>query len=345
MSKQGKSWRTSTVVRTLLVATLCGTTATGVYQAVSRYDDNHSSTSASSSSSTTPTESATPFTSAEAGSCLTWTPGGNGAVEELEHVDCAVEHRFEVSTVAALDKNEFGPGANRPDANRQAQIRQQMCQDPTVKYLEDRYDPKGRFSISAILPPADKWKAGDRTVVCGLQIADRTGIPQPYTGRVADQDQARTFQPGTCTTVDNSQQVIPVNCADPHQIEHTKVVDLDKLFPGEVPTVEEQDKKLAEVCHDAAVEFVGGDDKLTKTTLQPYWGVLAPERINGGSHSINCGLVKGKGSGEFAALAGSAKDYLTIDGQPPQSPKPDDKKKDQAPPPPAPVPVAPRPGD
>src|SRR5690625_7160803 len=90
----------------------------------------------------------------------------------------------------------FGPEAEIPDLTRQAQVREELCQGTTLNYLDGQFDPAGKYSIAPILPPADAWANGDRTMLCGLQTTNEEGIPQRTEGRVSEVDQANIAQPG-----------------------------------------------------------------------------------------------------------------------------------------------------
>lgn len=80
---------------------------------------------------------------------------------------------------------------------RQAQLREELCQGSTFNYLDGQYDPAGKYSIAPILPPADAWANGDRTMLCGLQTTDEEGIPQQTEGRVSEVDQANIASPAS----------------------------------------------------------------------------------------------------------------------------------------------------
>lgn len=332
------SWRSATAVRTALVAALVGAVGVGsysyVYETISGEAFSLGTTPVTSGEETSetaspsPTVDAAPFTTADAGTCLTWEVSDQGDLEDFERTSCEGPHRFEVSTredLATYPASEFGTDAPRPDITRQAQLREELCQTPTVRYLDGRYDPAGRYSIASILPPEEKWEAGDRTLLCGVQATDAEGNVVETEGYVAQQDQARTVEPGTCVSVGGAEQLFPVDCAEPHQLEATAVVDLLEVFPEEDPSVEQQDEHLQEVCTDAAIDYLGDEEALYQSTLQPYWIPLQPASWAGGSHSTNCFLTHATEEGGFSELVGSATDGtegFTIDGEaPPPQPE------------------------
>ena len=321
--------RSAAAVRTGLVAAMAAAVAVGSYGYFSAAPDggstsgNTTGTGPSTSGNGETTAAAAPFTTADAGSCLTWDIAADGTVSSFQQADCVEEHRFEVSArenLATYPSSEFGANASMPDLTRQAQLRQELCLSPTLRYLNGRFDPGGRYSIAPILPPAEAWAAGDRTMLCGLQSTDLGGTPVLTTGAVAEQDQAVVMEPGSCVYVDESRSLRTVDCAEDHSLETTLIVDLAPVFPEGVPSVEDQDNHLRDVCTDAAIDYLGEEENLYQSTLQPYWGTLQEGSWAGGSRSVNCSLVFADEEGGFATLNGSARDGregFTINGEPP----------------------------
>ncbi|MBC3178180.1 septum formation family protein [Corynebacterium lujinxingii] len=312
-----------TALRAFLIATLAGTVGAGAYglTADTASDDTH----AEGTSTTAPAtmEAATSFTTADAGSCLTWQVGQDGSISNFEQADCAGEHRFEVSLredLATYPTSEFGPEAPMPNQTRQAQLREELCGAATLRYLDGKYDPAGRYSIAPILPPADAWENGDRTMLCGLQETDRAGEPVLTSGKVADSDQARVFEAGQCVAIDASNTLTAVKCADPHQLEITSQVNLAEHFADRSPSVADQDKYLQDVCTQAAQDYLGGEEQLYRIALRPFWTTQSPASWEGGSRSVNCALMFSRPEGNFANLTGSAtegREHLRIDDAPP----------------------------
>ena len=323
--------RSAAAVRTGLVAALAAAVAVGSYDYFSAATDPGASASGDGTSVSGPSSSAdgdnptgvAPFTTADVGACLTWDIAEDGAVSDFQQADCSAEHRFEVSArenLATYPSSEFGVDAPMPDLTRQAQLREELCHTPTIRYLEGRFDPAGRYSIAPILPPAEAWAAGDRTMLCGVQSTDENGTPVLTVGAAAEQDQAVIAEPGSCVFVDESRSLRTVDCAEDHQLETTSMVDLAPVFPEGTPSIEDQDSHLRDVCYQAAVDYLGGEENLYQSTLQPYWGTLQESSWVGGSRSVNCSLVFADEDGGFATLNGTARDGregFTINGQPP----------------------------
>ena len=310
-------------LRSFLIAALAGSVAAGTYTLAADTSDTGETAASTTETSTAPTEEVAPFTTADAGSCLTWRVGPDGAITGFEQADCAGEHRFEVSLrqdLATYPTAEFGPDAPMPNQTRQAQLREELCGAGTLRYLSGKYDPNGRYSIAPILPPADAWQRGDRTMLCGLQETDRAGEPVLTSGRVADQDQARVFEAGQCVAIDAANTLTDVPCADPHQLEITSQVSLADVFPDSTPTVEDQDSHLEDVCTAAAQDYLGGEENLYQVALSPFWTTQTAAAWEGGSRSVNCALVFSRPEGGFATLTGSAtegREHLRIDDAPP----------------------------
>lgn len=321
--------RSAAAVRTGLVAALAAAVAVGSYGyfSVDTPGDNGNGSTVSSVAEPANGENggngAAPFTTADVGACLTWDIAEDGTVSNFQQASCDGEHRFEISArenLAAYPSSEFGRDASMPDLTRQAQLREELCQTPTLRYLGGRFDPVGRYSIAPILPPAEAWEAGDRTMLCGIQSTDASGVPMLTTGAAAEQDQAVVAQPGQCVYVDDSRSLRTVDCAENHQLETTAIVDLAPVFPEGTPSVEDQDRHLQDACTQAAIDYLGGEENLYRSTLQPYWGTLGQASWIGGSRSVNCSLFHATPEGGFSNLNGTARDGregLLIDGQPP----------------------------
>lgn len=331
MSTTVASWRTAIAVRVTLVAVLAGAIGYGSYALTSQ------SVSEVAEAPAPEDNTAAPFTTADVGACLTWETGEDGTVRQFERTDCEGPHLFEVSAredLGTYPSAEFGADAPRPELTRQAQLREELCQAVTMRYLDGQLDPGGRYSIASILPPQSKWDAGDRTLLCGVQSTDVDGTVLPTQGRAGEQDQARVAEPGTCLRVDSANQTIAVDCAEPHHMEITDTVYLGEHFPEGIPSEQQQDDYLRDRCTDAAMEYLGDEEALYQSTLQPYWGTLPEVSWAGGSRSVNCALVFANEERGFAELAGSARGDFTIDGQAPEEqPERDPIRTPVAPPP------------
>ena len=324
-----KSSLSTSALRTVLVAILAGALGMGTYAASTGFTTSapeeappapHTSNVAADDEDATPS-----FTAADSGACLTWDIGADGAVTGFTETDCNNEHRFEVSSREDLNTyptSEFGPDAPAPNPTRQAQLREELCRTASIRYLNGRYDPSGRYSIAPILPPAEAWEEGDRTMLCGLQETDTDGTPILTVGHAAEQDQARVAEPGTCEVTDEANNLRAIDCAEPHHIEVTGKIDLAPVFPDRTPSAEDQDKHLGAVCAKAAEDYLGGEENLYQSTLQVYWGTIPYQAWDGGSRSVNCGLVSPK-DGKFAPITGTAKDgreAIKVDGHTPKAP-------------------------
>lgn len=326
------AWRSASSIRVVLVAALAAAAFMAAYGVFSG-DSSSSDTAAGESTApsvdgsqaadpSAPDAAAASFTSASAGACVTWDIAPDGTATGFEQTSCDKPHRFEISAredLSAYPTSEFGRNAERPDITRQNALRDELCEAPTVSYLDGKWDPQGRYDIASILPPAASWEKGDRTLLCGLQTTDAAGVPQESTGKVAEVDQAVVAKPGECRKVDESQVVSTVPCTEPHQMETVSVINLAERFPDGYPSDEELDKHLSETCTQDAMDYLGGEENLYQSTLQPFWDALSRESWEGGSRSVNCSLIH-VNRGFFSTVTGSAKDGrdgLMIDGAPP----------------------------
>lgn len=347
------AWRSAAAIRILLVAALAAAAFLGAFA----YFSGNTSTSADGNGDPANPEETdaqvVSFTTADTGSCLTWRHNPQGEVTNFETTSCEDEHRFEVSTredLSTFPTSEFGPDAAMPDVERQNALRDELCQAATVRYLEGKFDPSGKYDIASILPPAAAWEQGDRTMLCGLQTTDINGEPQLTTGKVANVDQALVAEPGTCLALEDNQRGLPVDCAEDHQLETVSIIDLNERFPDGYPSDEDMDNFLGETCTANAEEYLGGEEQLYQSTLQPFWGSLSETSWNTGSRSVNCSLIHTDGDG-FSTITGTAKDGrdgLRINGESPEE-RPDrnplrseqDNNTDNTPA--APTPAAPAP--
>ena len=332
LMKKSPAWRSAVAVQIALISAIAAAVFMGIYGIVSNHGSNGGDTTAASEQSSaggadgsgSSDAKVEPFTSASAGSCVTWDINEDGSAASFKEVECSEQHRFEVSTVEDLSvypTSEFGPDASRPALTRQHQLRDELCESATVSYLHSKWDPHGKYDIASILPPESAWDNGDRTLLCGLQTTDDRGVPQLTTGNVEASEQANLTKPGECLAIDDKQVPHVVDCGQPHQLETVSVIDLGKKFPDAYPDGKEMDKFLSDSCTAAAEDYLGGEEQLYQSTLQPFWGTVSEESWNGGTKSVNCSLVHARDDGGFSSIPGAAtggRQALSIDGNPPE---------------------------
>lgn len=262
------------------------------------------------------------FTQASNGDCVNWKPSADGVNKDFTTVSCDQPHRFEVSSREDLGQyptSEFGPDAKQPDLRRQEELTAELCNGPTMQYLEGKLDPEGRYSISPILPPQSAWADGDRTMLCGVMVPDSTGRTTETTGFAAEQDQARYFEKDHCVRADGD-LTNEVPCEEKHSWQVTSVVNLGEKFPGPWPSIKDQNEFLNKVCTKAAQDYLGGDDALYNSTLTPFWNTLQRQSWDAGSRTVNCALTFGRPGGGFATIKGDVRQEFTIDGKRPATP-------------------------
>jgi predicted heme/steroid binding protein len=192
------------------------------------------------------------FNRAARGDCLMWPPR---LPEAATIVNCAEEHRFEVAEsvdMRTFPGSEYGPDAAPPSPARIEQISHEQCESAVRRYLGARFDPNSKF-ITSMLWSGDKaWRqAGERRMLCGLELPGMNNEQQAFKGRVADLNQSRVWPDGTCLGIDpstNQPTDIPVDCAAPHAMEVTGTVNLAGKFPGDLPPEPEQDQFIKDSC-------------------------------------------------------------------------------------------------
>ncbi|GAA2060937.1 septum formation family protein [Williamsia deligens] len=217
----------------------------------------------------------------------------------------------------------FGDDAPWPTTAQFGAIRDQFCPGQVSGYLQGRFDPDGRFSVGMLFPSKRQWDAGERTLRCGLQLADSTGTLVGFLGRVADQDQSLQWPAGTCVGIDlrTRQPTDPVACAEQHAFEVTGVVGLGQRFgaPGSGrpwPDVATQNAFLQTTCPQITDTYLGGRQKFTDSTLNVQWSTLTRASWDAGSGTVVCYVALPDRDG-FATLVGSAKANLLINGKVP----------------------------
>ncbi len=266
------------------------------------------------------------FNQSVAGDCLTW-PGGNPG--RPSEIGCGGEHLFEVT--GAIDTSlypgrQFGKDAPWPGTEQFVTLREQNCPAQVRAYLNGRFDPNGRFSVGMMYPSRTQWDDGERTLRCGLQYADSAGELMPFLGRVADQDQALQWAPGTCIGINRQsrQPTDPVDCAEQHAFQVTGLVDLGTRFgaggSGRAwPNIARQNTYLAATCPGITNTFLGGRPAFTRTTLNVQWSTVGQVSWLAGTRTAVC-YVGLPDKGGFATLVGDAKGAVLINGKVPAPP-------------------------
>ena len=263
------------------------------------------------------------FDHAKGGDCLNWpdrTPDG------AEIVDCTDEHRFEVAEsvdMRTFPGSEYGPEAAPPSAARIQQISQEQCSAAVRRYLGARFDPNSRFTISMLWSGDKAWRqSGERRMLCGLQLPGPNNQQLAFQGKVADVDQSKVWQAGTCLGIDpttNQPTDIPVDCAAPHAMEVTGAVNLAEKFPAGLPPEPEQDKFIKDACTRMTDAYLA-PIQLRSTTLTLIYSTISLPSWSAGSHQVSCSVGATLGNGGWSTLLNSAKGPLLINGQPPIPP-------------------------
>ncbi|WP_459548758.1 septum formation family protein [Nocardia sp. X0981] len=261
------------------------------------------------------------FASVATGDCLTWTAPDHSDLVEL---DCAEEHLFEVTDTVDLSEypgSEFGPNAPWPDSLRLTELREEHCVPATQRYLNGRFDPRGKYAVGLMYPSNDGWtNSNDRILRCGLQIPGLSGNPMPKTGRVAEGDQSKVYDAGVCLGISQNLPTDPIDCSQEHAVEIASTVDLSARFPGGPPAKDDQDQFLEEECGRTTNEYLGGPHVLRDKTLTVFFDYIDARSWLAGSRKLNCMVGKGADQEGFAPLVGPARGRLLINGQEPVPP-------------------------
>lgn len=317
------------------------------------------------STGTKSTKSNAAFNRAASGDCLMWpdhTPEAAGIVS------CTKDHRFEVAEsidMRTFPGSEYGPHAAPPSATRLQQISQEQCEAAVRRYLGTKFDPNSKYSISMLWSGDRAWRyAGERRLLCGLQLLGHNNQQVAFKNKVADIDQSKVWPTGTCLDIDSATNQpidVPIDCAAPHAMEVTGTVNLAEKFPNTLPTEPEQDTFIKNACTQMTGTYLT-PIKLRTTTLTLIYNTMSIASWAAGSRQIACSIGATLSNGSWATLVNSAKGLLLINGQSPipppdipeerltlppillQPPRPATAAPTGAPAVPSPVPAEPTPG-
>lgn len=308
--------------RALLLTALGGLLIAGVVTALPRSEGANGPGLSASAIALGPRGNDT-FNHAKSGDCLNW-PERNPDGAQI--VDCSDEHRFEVAEsvdMRTFPGSEYGPDAEPPTPARIQQISQEQCQAAVRRYLGPRFDPNSRFTISMMWSGDKAWRqAGERRMLCGLQLPGPNNQQLAFQGKVADVDQSKVWPAGTCLGIDpatNQPTDIPVDCAAPHAMEVTGAVNLAVKFPGGLPPEPEQDAFIKDACTRMTEEYLA-PIQLRSTTLTLIYSTVSLPSWTAGSRQVSCSIGATLGNGGWSTLLNSAKGPLLINGQPPVPP-------------------------
>ena len=263
------------------------------------------------------------FKHAKAGDCLNWP---DRTPDAAEIVDCKDEHRFEVAEsvdMRTFPGSEYGPDAAPPSIARIQQISQEQCSAAVKQYLGTQFDPNSRFTVSMLWSGDRAWRqSGERRMLCGLQLPGANNQQLDFKGKVADNDQSKVWPAGTCLGIDpstNQPTDIPIDCAAPHAMEVSGVVNLAEKFPAGLPPEPEQDGFIKDECTRMTDAYLA-PIQLRSTTLTLIYSTVSLPSWSAGSHQVSCSIGATLGNGGWSTLLNNAKGPLLINGQPPVPP-------------------------
>ncbi|MGH3598078.1 MAG: septum formation family protein, partial [Mycobacterium sp.] len=263
------------------------------------------------------------FNRTTGGDCLMWP---ERMPEAATIVDCKDEHRFEVAEsidMRTFPGSEYGRDAAPPSAARIEQISQEQCESAVRRYMGAKFDPNSKFIISMLWSGDKAWRqAGERRMLCGLELPGTGNQQIAFKGKVADTDQSKVWPDGTCVGIDpstNQPTDIPVDCAAPHAMEVTGTVNLLGRFPDALPPEPEQDSFVKDACTRQTDAYLA-PVQLRSTTLTLIYPTLSLPSWSAGSRQVACSIGATLGNGGWATLLNSAKGRLLVNGQPPVPP-------------------------
>ncbi|CAN5237699.1 septum formation family protein [soil metagenome] len=264
------------------------------------------------------------FDEATSGNCLDWP---DKTPDDAKVVDCAQDHRFEVAEsvdMSTFPGAEYGPDAAPPSPARIQQISQEQCQIAVRRYLGPKFDPNSRFTIGMLWSGDKAWRqAGERRMLCGLQLPGPDNQQLSFQGKIAEIDQSKVWPAGTCLGIDpasNQPTDIPVDCAAPHSMEVTGSLNLAEKFPGPgLPPESDQDVFIKDECTKLTDTYMQ-PLQLRNTTLTLIYSTVAMPSWTAGSRQVSCSVGATLGNGGWATLLNTAKGPLLINGQPPIPP-------------------------
>ncbi len=252
---------------------------------------------------TTTKPTVNPAYESEAADCLNW---AKPDLSDVKKVDCGNQHLFEVTGKVDISA-EYAKDAEYPQAADWQKISLDHCAQPSLDYLSGKLDPFGKYTIGPLNPGEQEWKAGFRTLRCGLQVVGPAGGLLPSFGTAKKQDQSDVYDPGVCLGLNGKSVGDPVDCAQPHTLEIVGVVDLAAAIGPDFPSQEKQDEVLPATCDTMAAEYTGGADLKAKGLIV-FWDNRVLESWEAGSKRVNCkiGAIPVDDSG-LTAFAGSVR--------------------------------------
>ena len=176
---------------------------------------------------------------------------------------------------------------HRPGSSRSPRSN---ARSPCSSYLGPKFDPNSRFAVSMLWPGDSAWRqAGERRMLCGLQLPGPDSQQLAFKGKVADVDQSKVWPAGTCLGIDpasNQQTDIPVDCASPHAMEITGVVNLAEKFPDALPSEPDQDVFIKDACTRMTDAYLA-PIQLRNTTLTLIYSTISLPTWSAGSHQVS----------------------------------------------------------
>ena len=203
-----------------------------------------------------------------------------------------------MTTHYEIDGSPYGPDG--PTDAEWIAIGDTECLARAGQYLGYPLDLHGRFVPSLISPKARGWRAGDRTVWCGMvsgmNTSDELGLVYlPFSGRVEGADQARLYGVGTCFSSTPATLGPVVDCNGPHSLEIVGTATMDGTGP--YPGAEAVSSAVSSQCEAAASHVYGGP-----LPQDVAWGSLGLQASSWdvGRRTVECTLGLRGADGQWA---------------------------------------------
>ncbi|HEV7199371.1 MAG TPA: septum formation family protein [Candidatus Limnocylindria bacterium] len=103
---------------------------------------------------------------------------GETIVDEVEVVDCANAHDYEIY---AVDDYPAESGADYVGEEEIGTFVQTTCLDGFEEFVGMTYE-ESELDIYYLAPTEDSWGSGDREVLCAAYLPSDTGDPEPVEG-------------------------------------------------------------------------------------------------------------------------------------------------------------------
>jgi hypothetical protein len=240
------------------------------------------------------------------GACIIWSDEVRvDSDAPVKNVPCTQPHFLEITGRSEL------PGAmNYPESPATwGVLDAERCESHTQKYLGGPLLSTGRFYTSDLHPTRGGWRAGDRTLVCGIAVhADYGATPDPsgeqnvpFTGAVKGQSEERVPPVGTCFVDVGPDRTDDTSCTNVHQTEVAGHIGLAGRI-DHAPTEADVDGSLSKDCRGVASSYLG---RPLRRNESEGWMRISGEEWAAGWRTLTCTVGRSDGKGGWAPITES----------------------------------------